>query len=54
MLRYCPRWKLKMEETFECIHCDFNLPVTFNWKTNCRYPFQLEWSTDFSKIIRKE
>lgn len=51
MLRYCPRWKLKMEEDFACIKCPYNLPITLSWKINCRYPAQYEWSKDFKKIM---
>ena len=46
----CPKYKIKVDELFDCLHCKFNKPVTLDWKTNCIYPTQLEWKKDFIKI----
>ena len=51
MLRYCYRWKLKIEEDWGCVHCEYNKPITLDWKTNCQFPSQLEWSVDFKNIL---
>jgi len=50
---YCPKYKIKINESFECIHCQFNLPITLNFKVNCRYPIQLVWTNDFKNIIKE-
>ena len=52
-MRYCPKYKLKVDEEFNCTHCEFNFPITLNWKTNCRYPKQLEWTKNFDNIDKE-
>ena len=44
---YCPKYRLNLNEDSECIHCKWNLPITFNLKVNCTCPRQFEWTEDF-------
>jgi len=48
---YCPKYKINIDNS-ECIHCEWNYPITFDWTTNCRHPIQLIWSKNFKRIIR--
>jgi hypothetical protein len=50
MMRYCPKYKHKIEETIDCIHCRWNLPITLDLKINCTYPVQLYWNENFKGI----
>ena len=53
MLRYCPKFKIRIDENFDCIHCKWNLPITLDLKINCTYPIQLMWNKNFINIIKE-
>jgi hypothetical protein len=51
-MRYCLKFKIRIDEKFDCIKCKWNLPITFDFKVNCVYPIQLIWNKDL-KIVEE-
>jgi hypothetical protein len=49
-MKYCPRYKITINEDFDCIKCQWNLPITLTFQTKCTFPIQLEWTGDFTTI----
>jgi len=51
-MRYCPKFKIRINEKFDCVKCKWNLPILFDFKVNCIYPIQLIWNKDL-KIVKE-
>jgi len=50
-MRHCPKYKINVDNS-ECIHCEWNMPVTFSLTTNCKHTIQLIWNSNYKEIIK--